>query len=72
MENKDLNTLRKNLPKGAITIISSETGLSVSMVSYVLSGKRMNDSVIDIAIRLIEESKVQKHKRLKRLKNAVK
>ncbi len=72
MDNKDLNTLRKNLPKGAVTVISTETGLSVSMVSYVLSGKRMNDNVIDIAIRLIEESRLEKNKRLERLKNAVK
>lgn len=57
MEIKDLKKLRKNLPKGSIGKIAEMLGVSNATVSSVLSGKRNNSDVINIAIEIAEERK---------------
>ena len=71
MENKKRYELKRNLPKGAIKIISERTKLSKAMVSSVLSGQRNNDEVLDVAIELVAEFKQKDKDREQRMKNAL-
>ena len=56
MNINQLKKLKKKLPKGGVLKISNRTGMSISMVSYVLTGKRYNKDVIQAAINIIEET----------------
>lgn len=57
LSTKDLSTLRKNLPHGGIKRISETTKLDQSTVSKVLKGVFNNDTVIECALEIIEETK---------------
>jgi len=71
MDTKKRNELKKNLPKGSITIISNKTKLSKAMVSSVLSGQRNNDKVLDAAIEILADWKKKNQERDLRMKNAL-
>lgn len=57
MDIKQLEKLKKSLPPGALSEIANNLNLSVSLVSYVLNGKRQNESVIQEAIELAKKHK---------------
>ena len=59
MTSRDLKKLRSKLPQGASAVISSKTGLSVSMVNMVLSGKRNNTAILEYAIELARNYQMQ-------------
>lgn len=65
----DLTEINKALPKKAVTILATRLGVSHTLVSLVLSGKRQNDLVIDAALDLIEECKKKYEQRIARLQN---
>ncbi|WP_153847539.1 hypothetical protein [Sphingobacterium paramultivorum] len=65
----DLTEINKALPKKAVTILATKLGVSHTLVSLVLSGKRQNDLVIDAALDLIEECKKKNEQRIARLQN---
>ncbi|HAF34223.1 MULTISPECIES: hypothetical protein [Sphingobacterium] len=65
----DLSEINKALPKKAVTILATKLGVSHTLVSLVLSGKRQNDLVIDAALDLIEECKKKHDQRIARLQN---
>lgn len=65
----DLTEINKALPKKAVTIIATKLGVSHTLVSLVLSGRRHNDLVIDAALDLIEDCKKKQDERIARLHN---
>lgn len=56
MEKKQLKKLKNKLPTGAISEIAQKIGLSNATVSSVLSGKRNNEKVIEMAIEIAEQA----------------
>lgn len=54
---KELSKLRKSLPKGAIKIISINTGYVTTYVWQVLNEQRWNQKIIDAAIELAKQTK---------------
>lgn len=52
-----LSTLRKNLPHGAIKLISERTGVHRDTVARVLSGKSYREDVVKEALRIIHDFK---------------
>lgn len=64
----ELKNIVDALPKKGVSKIAKKTGLSHTMVSLVLNGKRENDTVIDAALDLIEEERKIRAERENRLK----
>lgn len=54
MDKKQLKKLKNKLPTGAISEIAQRIGLSNATVSSVLSGKRNNEKVLELAIEIAE------------------
>lgn len=67
----DLNAIKKALPSGGQSKIARKVNVSISTVSYVLSGQRNNEKVIEAAISIIEEEKEKQNKLSERLKAAI-
>ncbi|MGJ1368216.1 hypothetical protein [Sphingobacterium spiritivorum] len=67
----EINEIAAALPRKGQKQIAKRLGISHSLVSLVLSGKRQNDLVIDTALDLIEEIKAKQEARLKRLNNII-
>lgn len=66
---KELEIIKRKLPHGGIKQISEETGLDQSTVSKVLKGEFFNLTIIDSAIKLIEQNKIKSKKLKKRISN---
>lgn len=52
-----LSTLRHNLPRGSIKLISEKTGVCRETVARVLRGKSYREDVIQEALKIIQDFK---------------
>jgi len=59
MTKKDLNKLKKSLPKGYRDLIAEKLDCSVSLVDQVLAGTRKNIEIVDAAVNLALSHKAQ-------------
>lgn len=59
MTKKDLNKLKKSLPKGYRDLISEKLDCSISLVDQVLAGTRKNIEIVDAAVNLALSHKAQ-------------
>jgi hypothetical protein len=66
MTPKQLHKIRKALPKGYRQILSKKTGFSLKTIDAVLAGKRFNQSVVNMAIDLLEEQFISQQKTIQR------
>jgi len=57
MDKEQLKKLRESLPKKYAKTIAAECGVSADYVRKTLSGFRINNDVIDVAIKLATEHK---------------
>jgi hypothetical protein len=65
MTKKDLDRLRKKLPRGYAKILSEKTGKHTSAIYQALTGKINSPEIIEAAIELAKENQ-QKNADLKR------
>lgn len=56
---KYLAMLRKKLPHGSIKSIADTLSIDASIVSRVLKGERHNTKIIEMAVEIIENQKIQ-------------
>lgn len=66
---KDLTKIKNLLPRGSVKRIAEELSVDISTVSKVLNGRFNNQSVIELAIKIIEDSKSENTELKKRIKN---
>ena len=60
LEKEELNTLRKNLPDGALSLLADKTGLKESSIKQILlKPERFNKRVIEQALSLALLNKVE-------------
>ena len=52
---KQLADIKNSLPKGYRSTLSQETGYSQTTIDHVLSGRRINQSILSAAINLLEQ-----------------
>lgn len=62
MTTDEIKSLKKKLPRGWTTSLAKMAGVSEITVYKVFTGKSTNASVIDAAIRLIEEDQQRQAK----------
>ncbi len=55
MNLKQLQKIKKSLPKGYRLMLSEGTGYSASHIDHVLAGRRINESIVNAAIELLEK-----------------
>ena len=54
MNTKQLQEIKKSLPKGYRLILREKTGYSSSHIDHVIAGRRINESIVNAAIDLLE------------------
>ena len=64
---KDLNYIKKRLPKGWIDTIAGQTEKSASTVKMVMRKERSNKSIVSAAIALADLSEEKKNEFLSKL-----
>jgi len=60
--------IKKYLKKGDVTLIAKRAGVSQSMVSQYLAGRKNSDRIFEVAIALAEERKAQMLAKQNRIK----
>ena len=55
MTKKQLEKLRKKLPKNGVFLLSQKTGFTYEYVRLILSGERTNPDVLKAAVELAEK-----------------
>jgi len=71
MKNIDREQLKNKIKEipGAIAVLAKRANCSKSFVSQVLSGKKNSNKIIDLAIELVEEYKVESKRRNNKIEN---
>ena len=59
MTKKELNKLKKSLPKGYRDLIAEKCDCSIGLVDMVLAGTRKNIQIVDAAVNLALSHKTQ-------------
>jgi hypothetical protein len=59
MTKKDLNKLKKSLPKGYRDLIAEKCNCSIGLVDMVLAGTRKNIEVLTVAVNLAQSHKIE-------------
>lgn len=60
--------IKKHLKRGDITLIAKKVGVSHSMVSQFLSGKKESEKIFEVSIALAEQRKREEEDKAKRIK----
>ena len=60
--------IKKHLKRGDITLIAKKVGVTHSMVSQFLSGKKDSEKIFEVAIDLAEQRKKEEQVKANRIK----
>ncbi|MFK5856565.1 MAG: hypothetical protein QM503_10570 [Bacteroidota bacterium] len=63
MTNRDLNKLKNKLPSNGVKLIAVAAGYTPQYINGVLSGKKNNLTIIDIAIQVAADHQAELKKK---------